>query len=207
MMATAFDKRIPPLAAGDTLTREEFLRRWEAHPEIKNAELIGGMVFMPSPVSAEHGEMESDLGTWLGVYRAATPGTASGHNTTSFILDDTPQPDLNLRLLPEFGGRSRVENRYLQGIPELLAEVCRSSASYDCMQRQICIKLRACPSTWLFCSSSERSAGMLWSTGSTSFSSRKTACGARGSFPACGWTVRHYWPVTSNRFSDDCKTG
>jgi hypothetical protein len=130
-MATATDKRVPPLAAGDTLTREEFLRRWEAHPEIKNAELIGGIVYMPSPVSVEHGDMDGDVGTWLGTYRAATPGTASGHNTTSFLLDDTPQPDINLRILPDHGGASWVEDGYLHGVPELLTEVCRSSAAYD----------------------------------------------------------------------------
>lgn len=32
-------------------------------------------------------------------------GTASERNTTSFMLDDSPQPDLNLRLLPEYGER------------------------------------------------------------------------------------------------------
>jgi len=130
-MATAVIERVPELAAGDKLTREEFLARWEANPEITKAELIGGIVFMPSPVSVEHGEMEGALGTWLGTYIAATPGTASGHNTTSFLLEDTPQPDLYLRLLPEYGGKSWVEDRYLQGVPEFLAEVCRSSASYD----------------------------------------------------------------------------
>ena len=130
-MATAAERRVPPLVPGDRLTKEEFLRRWEAHPEIKSAELLGGLVFMPSPVSVEHGDTESDVGTWLGVYRAATPGTASGHNTTSFLLDDVPQPDINLRILAEFGGTSWVEDKYLHGIPELLTEVSRSSASYD----------------------------------------------------------------------------
>lgn len=42
-MGTAGEQQVPPLAAGDKLTRAEFLRRWEAHREIKNAELIGGM--------------------------------------------------------------------------------------------------------------------------------------------------------------------
>jgi Uma2 family endonuclease len=130
-MSTTVEQRIPPLVAGDKLTREEFLRRWEADPEIKNAELIGGIVYMASPVSAEHGDTEFDVGTWLGTYKAATPGTAGGHNTTSFILEDTPQPDLNLRIRPEYGGSSWVEGRYLQGAPELLTEICRSSASYD----------------------------------------------------------------------------
>ncbi len=130
-MSTTIEQRIAPLVAGDKLTREEFLRRWEADPEIKNAELIGGIVYMPSPVSAEHGDMELDVGVWLGTYKAATPGTAGGHNTTSFILEDTPQPDLNLRIRPEYGGSSWVEDKYLGGVPELLTEICRSSASYD----------------------------------------------------------------------------
>src|SRR5256885_8011880 len=130
-MATVVEQQVPPLERGDKLTRAEFMRRWEAHPEINNAELIGGIVFMASPVSVQHGDMDGDLGTWLGTYKAATPGTATGHNTTSFLLDDTPQPDIYLRILPEYGGTSWVEGKYLHGVPELLTEICRSSAAYD----------------------------------------------------------------------------
>lgn len=130
-MAIAIDERVPPLAAGDRLTREEFLKRWNAHPEIKLAELIGGIVYMPSPVKLEHGSVESDVGLWLGNYRVATPGTDGGHNTTAFLLDDTPQPDLHLRILPECGGSSRAEEGYLAGVPEFLAEICLSSAAFD----------------------------------------------------------------------------
>lgn len=86
---------------------------------------------MPSPVSVEHGDTHCHAACWIGVYHAATPGTACGDNTTSFILKDTPQPDLNLRILPEYGGSSWMEGKYLGGRPELLAEICRSSASYD----------------------------------------------------------------------------
>src|SRR5260370_3184352 len=128
IMATAIEESVPPLNAGDKLTREEFLRRWEAHPEIKNAELIGGIVYMASPVSVEHGDMEGDVGGWLAVYNAATPGTATGHNTTSFLLDGTPQPDLNLRLLPEYDGTSWVDAKYLHAVPALLTAVSRSSS-------------------------------------------------------------------------------
>jgi hypothetical protein len=130
-MATATEVRVPPLVAGDKLSREEFLRRWEAHPEIKNAELIGGIVYMSSPVTAEHGDTDNDVGTWLGAYKVATPGTAAGHNATALLLGDAPQPDVNLRVLPQFGGTSWVEGGYIHGVPELLVEVCRSSASYD----------------------------------------------------------------------------
>ncbi|HEX7379856.1 MAG TPA: hypothetical protein VF278_22210, partial [Pirellulales bacterium] len=66
-MAIVTEQRVPPLRAGDELTREEFLRRWEADPTIKFAELIGGTVYMPSPVSAEHGGMDGHVGAWLSV--------------------------------------------------------------------------------------------------------------------------------------------
>lgn len=133
-MATVVDgnnENGPPLGLGDKLTRKEFLRRWNAHPEIKRAELIGGIVYMPSPVKLEHGNIESDVGLWLGTYSVATPGTDCGHNTTTFLLEDTPQPDLHLRILPQFGGSSWDEDGYLGGVPELLAEVCLSSSAYD----------------------------------------------------------------------------
>src|SRR5487761_1246769 len=130
-MVTAIDEDIPPLGPGDKLSREEFLRRWQAHPEIKNAELIGGIVYMPSPVSVEHSNGDWDIGLWLGNYCVATPGTDGGHSATSFLLDDTPQPDIHLRILSEYGGGSWVQDGYLQGSPELLVEVCRSSAPYD----------------------------------------------------------------------------
>lgn len=130
-MAIVPEQRVPPLVMGDKLTRDEFMRRWEADPRINRAELIGGIVYMPSPVTVEHGDTDGDVGAWLSVYKAATPGTASGRNSTSFMLDDAPQPDLNLRINRDCGGGSWIEDHYLHGVPELLAEVCISSASYD----------------------------------------------------------------------------
>jgi Uma2 family endonuclease len=113
------------------MSREEFMRRWEAHPEIKRAELIGGIVYMPSPVGLVHGEKDGDVGTWLGHYRVWTPGTAMGHSVTSFILEDALQPDLNLRILPEYGGQTWSQGLYLAGSPELLVEISWSSAAFD----------------------------------------------------------------------------
>jgi acyl-CoA synthetase (AMP-forming)/AMP-acid ligase II len=133
-MATA-ELGAPPLAPGDNLTREEFLRLWEMNPDIKKAELIGGIVYMASPVSKDHGVMDGYVGTWLGVYQVATPGTEMGHNTTSILLDDTPQPDDFLRILPEYGGASWTEATYLAGAPELFVEVCLSRAAYDLHQK------------------------------------------------------------------------
>ena len=44
----------PPLENGDRLGPAEFLRRYEGNPDLKKAELIEGVVCMPSPVSADH---------------------------------------------------------------------------------------------------------------------------------------------------------
>ena len=51
------------LQNGDRLTREEFERRYDAMPHLKNAELIEGVVYLPSsPVSNDnHGAPHADM--------------------------------------------------------------------------------------------------------------------------------------------------
>lgn len=123
----------PPLQAGDRLTREEFERRYEAMPEVKKAELVEGVVYMPSPVSAEdHGEPHFDFIGLLFNYRIHTPGVRGGDNSTLRLdLDNMPQPDAYLRIESECGGHARMIEGFLEGGPELVAEVAASSASYD----------------------------------------------------------------------------
>ncbi|HID63922.1 MAG TPA: Uma2 family endonuclease [Anaerolineae bacterium] len=127
--------RLPPLCAGDRLSRAEFERRYQAHPEIKKAELIEGVVYMPTPVRFEqHGRPHFNIITWLGTYCAATPGIVAGGDNAAVRLDfeNEVQPDALLRLEPEVGGRSRVtEDDYLEGPPELVVEIATSSAAYD----------------------------------------------------------------------------
>jgi hypothetical protein len=48
------------LVTGERMTVEEFLRRWEELPDLKNAELNDGFVHVPSPVTSEHGPLFSD---------------------------------------------------------------------------------------------------------------------------------------------------
>lgn len=125
---------IPPLCAGDRLTRDEFERRYRSMPDVNKAELIEGVVYMPSPVSAKgHGTPHFDLIGWLAYYRAQTPGVDGGDNSSLRLdLDNEPQPDAFLRILPEHGGQSEdTDDGYISGAPELLAEVARSSVSYD----------------------------------------------------------------------------
>ncbi len=134
-MATV-EQHIPPLVGGDYLTVGEFLRRWEAMPEVKKAELIGGIVYMPSPLSWEHASMENQVSCWLGFFAAHSPGCQPANNATWILSDeDSPQPDLSLRILPEYGGRSQREGRLVRGVPEFLAEVSLSSTSYDLHQK------------------------------------------------------------------------
>jgi hypothetical protein len=50
------DDVVPALENGDRLTRAEFERRYEAMPHLKKAELIEGVVYVPSPVRhRQHG--------------------------------------------------------------------------------------------------------------------------------------------------------
>lgn len=124
---------IPPLEMGDHLTRAEFERRYQAMPGLKKAELIEGVVYMPSPVSRRHGRPHLILGTWLGTYFMQTPGLDAADNATVRLDDlNEPQPDLLLAIESGLGGQSRVdEDDYYAGPPEFVAEVATSSVSYD----------------------------------------------------------------------------
>ncbi len=124
----------PPLTAGDRLTRTEFEHIYQAHPEVKTAELVEGVVYMPSPVHfAQHGLPHSYLMTWLGMYCAATPGLLPGDNTSVRLdFENVVQPDAVLRLDPKLGGRSHIsKDDYVEGPPELVVEIAASSAAYD----------------------------------------------------------------------------
>ena len=127
-------RRTPILENGDHLSASQFLRRYEAMPEVKKAELINGIVYMGAAVRADqHGEPDNLIQTWLGNYSIATPGLKASTNATIRLgPDDVPQPDAFLRIVSEFGGQSRIDEKgYLQGAPELVVEISASSASLD----------------------------------------------------------------------------
>ena len=115
------------------------MRRYEAMPEVKKAELINGVVYMASPVrTAQHAAPDSLIQGWLFTYAVANPGVQHAINATLRLgPDDTAQPDGLLRRLPECGGRTRLdEDGYLRGGPELIVEVAASSASLDTRQKR-----------------------------------------------------------------------
>ena len=125
---------IAPLKDGDRLTRDEFERRYLAMPDLKKAELIEGVVHVSSPVRhRSHGRQHLHLGFWLCAYEGGTPGVEAGDNSTVRLdLHNVPQPDCLLFVQPEHGGRVRIsEDGYIEGAPELVAEVAASSVSLD----------------------------------------------------------------------------
>lgn len=50
-----FKKALPPLENGDRLDQKTFHARYEAMPDGVRAELIGGIVYMSSPLKRHHG--------------------------------------------------------------------------------------------------------------------------------------------------------
>jgi putative restriction endonuclease len=125
---------IPPLQNGDRLTRPEFERRYDAMPHLKKAELIEGVVYMPSPVRQDqHSGPHFDVIAWLGLYRMSTPGAEGGDNGSLRLdLDNEPQPDAFLMIQAACGGQAHIDDEgYVAGAPELIAEVAASSVSYD----------------------------------------------------------------------------
>jgi Uma2 family endonuclease len=127
-------RAVPPLENGDHLTRDEFERRYDAMRDLKRAELINGVVYMSPPVSTPgHGRPHFRLSTVFGNYVSATPGTDGSDNSSVRLdLENMPQPDLFLMILASHGGQAKIdEEGYLEGSPELIAEIAATSASYD----------------------------------------------------------------------------
>lgn len=141
-------KPVPRLRDGDRLDVHEFLRRYAADPVVYSAELLKGVVHVTRwretrdgkeaivpPISADgHGMPHAGFIAWLGYYSAFTPGT-SGHGPTTTVLPSKAtglEPDAVLRVLPDHGGRSVVgPDRFIHGVPELIAEVSYTSGGRD----------------------------------------------------------------------------
>ena len=122
----------PPLCEGEQLPRGEFMRRWEAMPDLKFAELIDGIVHMPSPFSDIHGDFQLQVSGWLFQYVMATVGCVARANCTWLMSKKSvPQPDLALKILPDHGGQSWLEGEYAAGSPELIVEISHTTGARD----------------------------------------------------------------------------
>ena len=122
----------PPLCEGEQLPREEFMSRWEAMPDLKFAELIDGIVHMPSPLSKVHGNCHARACHWLSQHAAVTPGCEVCSSVTWLMTKvSVPQPDLSLEILAENGGQSWMEGEYPGGAPELIVEISHTTGARD----------------------------------------------------------------------------
>jgi Uma2 family endonuclease len=123
----------PLLCNGDRMKQSEFHRRYEKSPDDVKFELVGGIVYMASPLRVKHSDFDDEVGYLLGTYRRATPGVQVLHGATTILGEESePQPDLGLRVRPEYGGRSSTTvGDYVEGPPELLVEISYSTRALD----------------------------------------------------------------------------
>jgi hypothetical protein len=123
---------LPPLVEGERLDQPTFHARYEAMPPGTRAELINGVVYMPSPVFSPHGRAHNAASAWLNYYQEYTPGVDGLDNTSTALGPSSePQPDLMLRISSECGGRTRDEGRMIEGVPEMLVEVSHTTRYTD----------------------------------------------------------------------------
>jgi hypothetical protein len=125
---------IPPLRDGERLSRDEFERRYDAMPEDTRAELMEGVVHMPSPVRVgPHAEPHLDLSVWFGTYRIYTPGVRGGIGATVRLdMKNERQPDGVLFVERHRGGQGLIDaDGYISGSPELAAEISASTLQVD----------------------------------------------------------------------------
>jgi Uma2 family endonuclease len=120
------------------MKQPEFHRRYEQCPEDVKFELVGGIVYMTSPLRRAHGLYHPVLSGAFLLYQAATPGVELLDNATTILGEESePQPDLELRILSQYGGQSReTQKDYVEGPPELIAEIAHSTRAIDMHQKR-----------------------------------------------------------------------
>jgi Uma2 family endonuclease len=120
------------LVEGQRLDQPTFHALYEAMPPGTRAELIDGVVHMPSPVGLEHGEAQVPVIVWLDYYAENTPGVRAMANATTILgWKSEPEPDGLLRILPECGGRTSNARGFVHGPPELAVEISKATRYVD----------------------------------------------------------------------------
>jgi hypothetical protein len=127
------DEPLPALENGDRLDQKTFHARYEAMPGGVRAELIGGIVYIGSPRKISHGRSHAIVAHWLDSYEEETPGTEALIGCTDILAPNSePEPDGCLLILPECGGQTWEDaKQYLNGSPELIAEIAWATESID----------------------------------------------------------------------------
>ncbi len=120
------------LVAGQRLDQPTFHSLYESMPPGTRAELIGGVVSMPSPVGRTHGRAQIPVIVWLDYYAENTPGVEVLDNATTILgWKSEPQPDVMLRVKPKWGGRTQDQKGFIRGAPELVLEIAKATRYID----------------------------------------------------------------------------
>lgn len=137
VMATQIENKpnhaISNLQVGDHLPRNEFERRYEAMAEVKKAELIDGVVYVPSPVCNDgHAVPHVKLIGRLVAYEAHTPGVQAADNSTVRLdWDNEPQRDFPRPLARQRSPAVRGHETSVRRIAKRIAvtrtrEICKT---------------------------------------------------------------------------------
>jgi hypothetical protein len=186
---------VPPLVPGQRLKQPEFHRRYEAYPDDVKFELIGGVVYMASPLRRPHGGYHAELSLALGHYKAGTPGIELLDNATTILGEESePQPDLELRILSAFGGQSReTAEDYVEGPPELVAAISHSTRPIDMGPRRADYEQAGVVEYLVLCIEEQELHWFNFRTGEPIQANRHGIYSPRF-FPAYGSTAKPCWP-------------
>ncbi len=121
------------------MNQAEFHERYEAYPDDVKIELIGGIVYITSALRRRTADGICNSAQLLERYSKATPGVEALDNATTILSEESePQPDLALRILSDYGGQSReTKDDYVEGPPEMVAEVAHSTRAIDLHQKRL----------------------------------------------------------------------
>jgi Uma2 family endonuclease len=101
-------------------------------PPETRAQLIDGVVYMPSPTSRDHSRAHVPAIIWLDLYSEATPGVEAYLGATTILgRKSEPEPDAILRIVDDCGGTSRIRRGFIRGAPELVVEVSKATRYID----------------------------------------------------------------------------
>ena len=105
-------RRHPPAAGGrPALDQPTFHERYEAMPPGTWAELVGGVVYMPSPLRSEHGDYDDVVACWTGHYKRVHQGLRGGRNATVILDDERRVPARRHLRIPAGAGRPDPDRR------------------------------------------------------------------------------------------------
>jgi Uma2 family endonuclease len=129
---TAVEARRQILVEGQRLDQPTFHALYESMPPGTRAELIDGVVYMPSPLGRDHGVAHVPVIAWLQNYAENTAGVEAMVNATAILSwKGELQRDGLLRILPECGDQTLDEGGFVHGAPELVVEIAKATRYID----------------------------------------------------------------------------